>query len=150
MSSSKTPLQDFRLRGLVAAAFEAPLSERKSVANEVYDFLMKRQGEFAYACPRDPKVLDAIRPSMDILENQAYHRRLLMYKGAVSPVEVLDTQTADATQLATQGYGVANYYFVTGNREKARDVFNRIVAGSGWNAFGYIAAEADLQRMPGR
>jgi hypothetical protein len=48
------------LRGLVAAAFEAPLSERKSVANEVYDFLMKRQGEFAYACPRDPKVLDAI------------------------------------------------------------------------------------------
>ncbi len=48
------------LRGLVAAAFEAPLTERKSVANEVYDFLMKRQGEFAYACPRDPKVLDAI------------------------------------------------------------------------------------------
>jgi hypothetical protein len=48
------------LRGLVAAAFEATLSERKSVANEVYDFLMKRQGEFAYACPRDPKVLDAI------------------------------------------------------------------------------------------
>ena len=30
------------------------------MANEVYDFLMKRQGEFAYACPRDPKVLDAI------------------------------------------------------------------------------------------
>ena len=48
------------LRGLVAAAFEAPLTERKSVANEVYDFLMKRQGDFAYDCPRDPKVLDAI------------------------------------------------------------------------------------------
>jgi hypothetical protein len=42
---------------------------------------------------------------------------------------------------------VANYHLVTGDRAQARQVFEKIVAGSGWNAFGYIAAEADLQRM---
>jgi len=93
------------------------------------------------------KVLARIQPKMDILENTAYHRRLLMYKGVEKPEALLDTKTADPTQIATQGYGVANYYFVTGNRAKARELFEKIVAGAGWNAFGYIAAEADLHRM---
>ena len=93
------------------------------------------------------KVLTPITPTMDILENQAYHRRLLMYKGLEKPEALLDTKTPDPTQIATQGYGVANYYFVTGDRGKAREVFEQIIAGSGWNAFGFIAAEADLQRL---
>lgn len=93
------------------------------------------------------KVLEPITPKMDILENTAYHRRLLMYKGLEKPDALLNTATPDPTQLATQGYGVANYYFVTGNIAQARKVFETIVSGSGWNAFGFIAAEADLHRM---
>ena len=93
------------------------------------------------------KVLERITPTMDILENTAYHRRLLMYKGVEKPEALLNTASPDPTQIATQGYGVANYYFVTGDKAKAREVFETIVAGAGWNAFGFIAAEADLQRM---
>jgi len=93
------------------------------------------------------KVLERITPKMDILENGSYHRRLLMYKGLEKPEALLDTSTADATTIATQGYGVGNYHFVTGDRAKARQIFEQIVKGAGWNAFGYIAAEADLQRM---
>ena len=93
------------------------------------------------------KVLERITPKMDILENTAYHRRLLMYQGVERPEALLNTATPDPTQIATQGYGVANYYFVTGDQAKAREVFEKIVAGTGWNAFGFIAAEADLQRM---
>ncbi len=93
------------------------------------------------------KVLERITPKMDILENQAYHRRLLMYKGVEKPEALLDTASPDPTQIATQGYGVANYYLVTGDQAQARQVFERIVSGAGWNAFGFIAAEADLQRM---
>ena len=93
------------------------------------------------------KLLERIQPKMDILENTAYHRRLLMYKGVEKPEALLNTETADATQIATQGYGVANYYFVTGDTVRARQVFEKIVSGAGWNAFGYIAAEADLRRM---
>lgn len=92
------------------------------------------------------RLLARITPTMEILENQSYHRRLLMYKGVEKPDALLDTDKADDTTIATQGYGVGNYYFVTGNREKARDVFRRVIAGGGWNAFGFIAAEADLAR----
>lgn len=93
------------------------------------------------------KVLERIQPKMDILENGSYHRRLLMYKGMEKPEALLDTAKADDTTIATQGYGVGNYYFVTGDTAKAREVFQKVTSGGGWNAFGYIAAEADLQRM---
>lgn len=92
------------------------------------------------------RVLTRIRPKMDILENASYHRRLLMYKGALRPEALLDTATADDTTVATQGFGVAHYHLVTGQPAKARALFERIVAGDGWNAFGYIAAEAELAR----
>jgi hypothetical protein len=85
---------------------------------------------------------------MDILENASYHRRLLMYKGLEQPEALLDTAKADDVTIATQGYGLGNYYLVMGDKAKAREVFTRVTSGAGWNAFGYIAAEADLQRMP--
>lgn len=93
------------------------------------------------------KVLARITPKMDILENGSYHRRLLMYKGLDKPEALLDTAKADDTTIATQGYGVGNYYDVTGDMKKAREVFEKVTSGGGWNAFGYVAAEADLQRM---
>jgi tetratricopeptide (TPR) repeat protein len=121
------------------------------------------------------RVLERIMPTMDILENGSYHRRLLMYKGLERPESLLNlsssgpaasgsrgvgaprptpsaagatTAVDDATTIATQGYGVGNYYFVNGDRAQAQRVFERVVAGTGWSAFGFIAAEADLQRMP--
>ena len=93
------------------------------------------------------KVLERITPQMEILENGSYHRRLLMYKGVEKPEALLDTAKADDTTIATQGYGVGNYYYVTGNTAKAREVFEKVTSGGGWNAFGYIAAEADLRRL---
>jgi tetratricopeptide (TPR) repeat protein len=93
------------------------------------------------------KLLERITPKMDILENGSYHRRLLMYKGIEKPDALLDTEKADALTIATQGYGVGNYFFVTGDAARARGVFEKVVSGTSWNAFGYMAAEADLARM---
>ena len=93
------------------------------------------------------KVLDRITPNMEILENGSYHRRLLMYKGLEKPETLLNPKDADALTIATQGYGVGNWYFVNGDKAKAREIFNSVVASPNWSAFGYIAAEADLQRM---
>lgn len=93
------------------------------------------------------KVLERITPKMDILENGSYHRRLLMYKGLEKPEALLDPANADDLTIATQGYGVGNYYFVTGDEARAKPIFEKVVAGRQWNAFGFIAAEADLQRM---
>lgn len=93
------------------------------------------------------KVLERITAKMDILENGSYHRRLLMYKGLERPETLLNPADADDLTIATQGYGVGNWYFVTGDRAKAKEIFERVVAGRQWAAFGYIAAEADLARM---
>jgi tetratricopeptide (TPR) repeat protein len=93
------------------------------------------------------KVLERITPKMEILENGSYHRRLLMYKGLEKPEALLDPAKADALTIATQGYGVGNWYFVSGDRARAREIFEKVVSGAYWSAFGYIAAEADLQRM---
>jgi tetratricopeptide (TPR) repeat protein len=103
---------------------------------------LRRLGRDAEAA----RVLEPIRERMDILENDAYHQRLLMYKGLRTPDSVLNLNTADDIQIATQGYGVGNWYLVNGDRAKAREVFERVVAGRAWAAFGYIAAESELAR----
>jgi tetratricopeptide (TPR) repeat protein len=91
-------------------------------------------------------VLEPIREKMDIVENDSYHVRLLMYQGLRKPESVLDPAGADDLKIVTQGYGVGNWYLYTGDRAKAREAFEKVVAGKQWAAFGYIAAEADLAR----
>ena len=92
------------------------------------------------------RVLEPIHSEMDILENQAYHRRLLMYKGEVAPDSLLRVDSADALEMATQGYGVGNWYLYNGDPGRAREVFRRVLDGNYWAAFGHIAAEAELAR----
>jgi tetratricopeptide (TPR) repeat protein len=92
-------------------------------------------------------VLAPISKDMRILENHAYHRRLLMYKGELRPEELLSEQTDDAVQLATYGYGVANWYWYNGERDKAIALFRKIVTGKNPSAFGYIAAESELAKV---
>jgi tetratricopeptide (TPR) repeat protein len=89
-------------------------------------------------------VLEPIQSDMTILENTAYHRRLLMYRGELPPDSLLGADTADPVQLATYGYGVANWLLVEGDTAAAEQLFRRIVEQPGWAAFGYIAAEAEL------
>jgi tetratricopeptide (TPR) repeat protein len=89
-------------------------------------------------------VLQRITKDMRILEHEAYHKRLLMYKGEVPPDSVLAFENPDPVQVATYGYGVANWYLYNGQREKALQLFRKILEGRNWAAFGFIAAEAEL------
>lgn len=96
------------------------------------------------------KVLESIHEEMDILENFSYHKRLLMYKGLIEPDALLSPEQASDLDLATQGYGVGNWYLYNGDEERARAIFEQVLEGSYWAAFGYIAAEADMKRMSDR
>jgi len=91
----------------------------------------------------------SVHAGMELLENFAYHRRLLMYKGEIPPESLLHVEDEDdiALTLATQGYGVGNFHFVNDERKRAEEIFRQVVAGTYWPAFGYIAAEADLKRL---
>ena len=95
-------------------------------------------------------ILSAIHSDMEIIENDAYHKRLLMYKGEIDPKEVLLVGDDDADKdlaLATQGYGVGNWYLTQGDTAAGIRTFESVVSGKHTSAFGYIAAEADLKRL---
>ncbi len=90
-------------------------------------------------------VLSPITAEMDVIENFTYHRLLLVYKGHLAAREVLGNGL-DGVQNATASYGVANWYWVEGRRAPAEVLLGEIVADTPWNAFGHMAAEADLMR----
>lgn len=91
------------------------------------------------------EVLRPITAGMDIIENTAYHRRLLMYKGEMPPDSLLNPN-AEALQFVTQGYGVANWYLANGDTTRANEILDKVLESGYWAAFGYIAAEADVAR----
>jgi tetratricopeptide (TPR) repeat protein len=95
------------------------------------------------------RLLEPIHAGMEILENDAYLRRLRMYRGEIQP-ETLLAADGDAVTLATQGYGVANWHLYNGRTAEAHAIFRRIVRAENWAPFGYIAAEAELARTGGR
>jgi hypothetical protein len=86
---------------------------------------------------------------MDVIENQAYHRLLLMYKGELPVDSLLGASGGASVEDVTTLYGVANWHYYNGRREVAERLFRRIIATRQWGAFGYIAAEAELARMTG-
>ena len=95
-------------------------------------------------------LLGNITDSMNIIENDSYYNRLQMYQGKRSPDELLTVPAEDADPdltMATQGYGVGNWYYYNGDTAKAVDTFEKVVSGKHFSAFGFIAAEADLARM---
>lgn len=92
------------------------------------------------------QVADAISHDMEVIENEAYHKLMLMYRGDIAPEE-LASQNVDTVDGVTILYGVANWYLYNGDSERARPLLEKIVAGKQPYAFAYLAAEADLQRM---
>jgi hypothetical protein len=89
------------------------------------------------------ETLAAIAADMDVIENMSYHDLCLFYKGEKTAAELLG-DGADSASAAATVYGVANWYYYTGNEVKAQEMLEALLATASWSAFGYIAAEADL------
>lgn len=90
----------------------------------------------------------AVREGWAVRDNAPYYRALLFYRGIRDEASTLDSLAA-AGELAfvTGAYGVANWHLLEGDTARARTLFERIVGGNQWPAFGFIAAEVDLARM---
>lgn len=91
------------------------------------------------------RVLEPITPRMDIIENTAYHRLLLLNKGLLAEADFA-AATGDALQDASTGYGLGNWHYYNGRVAEARAVWQRVLAGGNWASFGFLAAEAELAR----
>ena len=92
------------------------------------------------------RVLDRITPDMKVEENKSYFDRLMLYKGLKKETDILNDKMTDL-EIATIGYGIANWYLYNGDKAKAKELFQKITSGKYWPAFGFIAAETELTRM---
>jgi hypothetical protein len=114
-----------------------------STAHWLYMSLRRlgRNGEAA-------EVLVPIKRQMTVVENDTYHRLLLLYKNELPADSVLAMTPSGEMSVtdATGAYGIGNWHYYNGRRADADRIFKRIVAGGQWGAFGYIAAEAELAR----
>ena len=92
--------------------------------------------------------LQDIDHELDIIENHHYYDCILLYKGKITPEELLEkARKQGALGLSTIGYGVANWYFYNEQKDEAKQILDEILSLENWASFGYIAAEVDLKRM---
>ena len=88
-----------------------------------------------------------VRPQMDIIENDSYHRLLLHFRGEVDAAGVQGAVVEGTVAAPPVSYGRAQELLHNGNEVAARAALLRVIEGEVWAAFGYIAAEADLARL---
>ena len=85
--------------------------------------------------------------SLRITSAAAYAQRLKLYKGKITPDQVLTPADTGDVAVATLSYGVGNWFLVKRDTAAARTWFERAIRSGGWPAFGFIAAEAELKRL---
>ena len=80
--------------------------------------------------------------------DNAYTRRLKLYRGEIGPDAVVTSADTEDVQVATLAYGLGNWYLLKGDKAKAREWFERSVkTAGGWPGFGFIVSEVELRRL---
>jgi tetratricopeptide (TPR) repeat protein len=105
---------------------------------------LRRAGKHADA----RRLARAVREGWTVRENAPYYRALLFYRGIRDETSTLDSLSASGElQFVTGAYGVANWHLMEGDTARAVALFEQIVGGAHWPAFGFIAAEVDLAKL---
>ncbi|MFY0684101.1 MAG: tetratricopeptide repeat protein [Balneola sp.] len=89
------------------------------------------------------KVIESIETEMDIIENDGYHKLLLVFKGEFDPNMLLE-ESSDPLSDATTGYGIGNWHYINGRTDRANEVWQGVYEAGNWASFGFIASEAEL------
>jgi Tol biopolymer transport system component/tetratricopeptide (TPR) repeat protein len=91
-----------------------------------------------------------IPPDLELIENFAYYRLLLLYNGTLSEADLLGSDGGEDTPAGSAiHYGVAAWHLLNGDEARADQLFSRILESESWAPFGYLAAEAEVARRRG-
>ncbi len=93
------------------------------------------------------KALARITPEMKPKDNTAYFDRLMLFRGATTEEEVAKTIDKDAVSKPTVGYSIGLWHLLERRPERARAYFEKAASAEARQAFGAVAAEAELKRM---
>jgi hypothetical protein len=88
----------------------------------------------------------ARRPDSLPVDN-AYTRRLKLYRSEIGADAVFTPADTADVQVATLSYGLGNWYLVRGDTARAREYFDRSIKSGGWPGFGFIMSEIELRRV---
>ena len=91
--------------------------------------------------------LKKISGEMEIIENHDYYEILVMYKTNNENILVEKTQNQETLSNSTLGFALGTYYLLNEKKQKARELFEKVLAGNQWSSFGFIVAEAEIERM---
>lgn len=91
------------------------------------------------------EALIPINKDTEVIENESYNLLCKFYKGLI-PIDALYSKDSDTPSSLAVKYGLANWYFYSGEKDKAERIFKEIVDGTSRSSFGYIAAESDLKK----
>lgn len=95
------------------------------------------------------RILSGITADLPVIENQSYHRLLLLYKGLMT-TDSLVSHAPDATKALDEGTynnGIGTWHLLAGRRDSAIASYRRARSAGPWAAFGTIAAETELKRL---
>lgn len=95
---------------------------------------------------RAEEALDALKDvtaDMQIIENQAYHKLCMFYRGDIT-IDQIEGGEFSSIMNDAMLYGLGSWYLNNGNPEKASEYYSRILGGGSWASFGYIAAEVRM------
>jgi tetratricopeptide (TPR) repeat protein len=92
------------------------------------------------------EAVSEVSADMNIIENHAYHKICLFYKGILSLDVLTGIEYSDIMNDAML-YGIGNWYLYTGDRQNAQEYFGKILSSGAWASFGYIAAEVKTSEM---
>lgn len=88
-----------------------------------------------------------ISPDMEIVENRIYLDLLLLFNGTKTEEELLELATNENGSLnPTYAYGISNWYMQNDRMSDAKKLLDKALESPQWNAFGYIASEAEVGR----
>ena len=131
-----------------AAAFEQAVATGGDLKNVV------GASDWLYNCyqrinekEKSIALLKPITPESDTDQESPYFRRIMLYKGVITPEELMNVKMAPdsmSVQDVTKMYGLANWYSYKGDQATARTLYSTILKSDAWPGFAYAAAEIEL------
>lgn len=93
------------------------------------------------------RLLEPLRADLPLLENATYLALLLHFRGDLDETALFAGAPSGKNDAATRGFGAGMKHLLDGDQAGARQRFQRVVEAGPKNAFGCIAAEAELARL---
>jgi len=92
------------------------------------------------------RLLEDVEPNKSYIEVGDYYETLLMYKGLITPEDLLDSARSKG-RFIVKGQAVANLYMAKGEFKKAEKIYRKVLASGEWTGGVNLIAESELVRL---